>query len=533
MNNQVLMRVCLTLLAAWFSAQAAGIHRISLFIGMDKGLEGETSLRFAARDAKEMAAIFRQSGLYPADGLTLLTNTSMESVRQAMRSLESSVSRWKKQGDQTYVFLYFSGHGDAQSLHIGGSKLMREDLVAWLNGLPCELKIVVLDACESGDFLRSKGGRFLKDLPVQIEDNLKSRGIIIVSSTSRGELAQESDEYKGAVFTHHLANGLRGLADYNGDGWIGLQEAFEYSRRATSMDMVLNGSLRQNPSFDLDLVGASDPGLIPIDKGKSWMLLRNFPAGNLDIYDANTLDRVARVWLAGSDSLAYRIQSGGYLFRFHEGGREYLHTDLVGKNDGVLIDRRKFRERVRGSWASKCGPSVLMRGFQAAFGAPHPFPGVPMRMNRIDYVKRTAGSKEILFLGFATGGNADTSTKLTNDIEFYRLGISKSFFLAGSRRIRMSAGGLASYSLTRQTLTDERFSGSPIPTGSGFIPARTTQWANLYQVGFPFELEWAVFGRFWLSGEAVYSLYGYRDMGGDRLRVRLELEPFVNFGFHF
>jgi hypothetical protein len=533
MKNLTLMRGCLVVLAAWIYAQAAGIHRISLFIGMDQGLESEASLRFAARDAREMAAIFRQSGLYPSDGLILLTNASMESVRQAMRSLETAALRWRKQGDQTYVFLYFSGHGDAQSLHIGGSKLMREDLVAWLNGLPCELKIVVLDACESGDFLRSKGGRFLQDLPVQIENNLKSRGSIIVTSTSRGELAQESDEYKGAVFTHHLANGLRGLADYNGDGWIGLQEAFEYSRRATSMDMAKNGSLRQNPSFDLDLVGASDPGLIPIDNGKSWMLLRHFPAGNLDIYDANSLDRVARVWLSGSDSLAYRIQSGGYLFRFQEGGKEFLHTDIVGNGGGALIDRRKFREQVRGAWASKGGRPVRLKGLQTTFGTPHPFPGIPMRMSRIDYVKRTAGAKEAVSLGFAAGGNRDTSTKLSSDIEFYRLGVSKSFFLAGSRRLRLSGGGLASYSLVRQSMTDERFGGSPIPTGSGFIPAETTQWANLYQVGAPFELEWAVFGRFWLSGEAVYSLYGYKDVGNDRLRVRMELEPFVNIGFHF
>jgi hypothetical protein len=85
----------------------------------------------------------------------------------------------------------------------------------------------------------------------------------------------------------------------------------------------------------------------------------------------------------------------------------------------------------------------------------------------------------------------------------------------------------------RQELSDGRFGGSPIPTSTGFISARTTKWANLYQLGAPFELEWAVFGRFWLSAEAVYSVYGYRDMGSDRLRVRLELEPFVNLGFHF
>lgn len=533
MKYPVTIRSCLLLLAALVCAPEAGIHRISLFIGIDQGLENESSLRFAARDAKEMAAIFRQSGLYPADGLTVLANTGIESVRQAMRTVETSALRWKRQGEQTYLFLYFSGHGDAQSLHIRGSKLMRDDLVAWLNGLPCELKIVVLDACESGDFLRSKGGRFLQDLPVRIENNLKSKGSIIVTSTSSGELAQESDEYEGAVFTHHLENGLRGLADFNGDGWIGLQEAFEYARRATSKDMVLNGSLRQNPSFDLDLVGGADPGLIPIDNGKSWMLLRHFPAGNLDIYEANSLDRVARVWLSGADSLAYRIQSGSYLFRFHEGGKEFLHTDLVLDNGGILIDRQNFREKVRGSWASKGGPAVMLNGLESSFGAPHPFPGIPMRMGRLDWVIRTAGAKRSLSLGFARGDRRDTATKLSADIALYRVGLSETFFLAGSRRVRLFAGGLAAYGLARQDLTDDRFGGAPIPTGEGVFPARTSKWASVYQVGAPFELEWALFGRFWLSGEAVYSVYAFRDAGDDRFRMRLELEPFVTFGLHF
>jgi caspase domain-containing protein len=532
MKIQILIRTCMALICAGFSARAE-IHRISLFIGMDQGLASESELRFASRDAREMAGIFRQSGIYATDDIVLLANTSMESVRLAMKSIESSAARWKKRGEPTYIFIYFSGHGDAQSLHINGLKLKRDDLVAWLNGLPCELKIVVLDACESGDFLRSKGGRFLQDLPVQIENNLKSRGSIIVSSTSRGELAQESDEYQGAVFTHHLKNGLRGLADYNGDGWIGLQEAFEYSRRATSMDMAMEDGLKQNPSFDLDLVGGGDPGLIPIDNGKSWMLLRYFPTGNLDVYNANSLDRVARIWLSGSDSLAYRIPTGDYLFRFHEAGKEYILAGKVGRRGGDFIDRRRFQEKIQGTWTSKGGPAISLNGFQATLGAPHPFPRIPMRMSGLDYVKRTAGAKQTLSFGFGRGSQADTATKLSTDVELYRLGYSKVFFLAGSRSVRLSAGGLASYGLVRQYLTDNRFAGSSIPTVSRFEPAGTKSWSDLYQLGAPIELEWAIYGRFWIAGEIDYSIYGYMDGGSDRFRTRLEMEPFVQFGFHF
>ena len=97
----------------------------------------------------------------------------------------------------------------------------------------------------------------------------------------------------------------------------------------------------------------------------------------------------------------------------------------------------------------------------------------------------------------------------------------------------MYAGGVAAFNLVRQDITDKRFAGLPIQTGTGPKPAVTTQWLNLYQIGMPLELEWAVYGRLWVSGEAVYSLYGYEDGGSGGFRVRLELEPFVSMGIHF
>ena len=512
---------------------SADVHRIGLFIGNNQGLMSETELKFAARDASEMASLFKQTGLYGDDGIILVNNKSMEQVREAFKSVEQSVQKWKANGSQTNLMLYFSGHGDAQSLHVRGKKFQREDLVAWLTALNCDLKIVILDACESGDFLRSKGGHFIQDLPVQIDEKLKSRGIIIVSSTSRGESAQESDEYKGAVFTHHFANGLRGLADYNADGWVGLQESFEYSRRATAMDMAMTGSLHQNPSFDLDVVGGSDPALVQVDRKKSWMLLKNFPTGTLDIYDANSLDRISRVWLSGSDSLAYRIQTGNYLFRFRDSGKEFILTENIGREGGVIVDRKKFQGKIRWTWANKGGPSIKLNAVETSFGFPHPFPRIPMQIGQINYVTRKAGSKTSLIFGIGSGQASDTTTHLANSLQLYQFGYQQTYFIAGSRRIRFYSGGLAAFNLIQQNLSDSRFNSALIPNGHGFQSANNIQWANVYQAGLPLEMEWAVYGRFWLSAKALYSFYGFRDSGEDRFRFRMELEPYFNLGVHF
>jgi hypothetical protein len=522
----------LCLLALSVTARAE-VRRLALFVGIDQGLEDEARLHFAARDAKGMEALFRQTGLYRSEDIVLLANPDLDAVRKAMDRLAADAARLKSQGSPVQLFVYFSGHGDSKSLHIRGRKLMRDDLVAWLNKLPSELKIVVLDACESGDFLRSKGGRFLQDLPVRNDENLKSHGVVIVTSTSRGEVAQESDEYEGAVFTHHLENGLRGLADYSGDGWVSLQESFEYARRATAMDAALEGSLQQNPSFDLDLVGGSDPGLVPLDRGKSWVRFRHFPAGKLEIFDANSLDRIARVWLTGSDSLDYRIPGGSYLFRFREGGRDWLYTSSVARTGGATVDRKEFRERVAGTWTSKGGYAVRLQGIESALGAPHPFPSASMGMGRLAWVQRTAAHKTAVSLGIGRGFASDDATALSTRLDIYQLAARRTWFLAGTRRLHFLAGGMAGWDWVRQTVRDGRFGGRPIPLAAGTGPVETTSWFDMAQAGVPTELEWNAYRALWLIGELDYTVYAYRDNGSKSWRARLEMEPFVQVGLHF
>jgi hypothetical protein len=118
-------------------------------------------------------------------------------------------------------------------------------------------------------------------------------------------------------------------------------------------------------------------------------------------------------------------------------------------------------------------------------------------------------------------------------MQLYRGGVSRTFFIAGSRRLRFSAGGLAAYNLVRQSLTDSRFPGPTLPTATGFESPQQTDWFDLYQAAVPMELEWNVFSRFWITGELDYSVYGYQERGADRFRTRLEMEPFLHMGFHF
>ena len=105
------------------------------------------------------------------------------------------------------------------------------------------------------------------------------------------------------------------------------------------------------------------------------------------------------------------------------------------------------------------------------------------------------------FFHSATRGNSnDTTTKLYNKTELYKFTAAKSYFIAGSRDLRFSMGGELGLARVRQNLSDNRFAGEPIPTESNVIPVNVERWSSLYQVGVPFELEWALLRRVWIAG---------------------------------
>jgi hypothetical protein len=102
-----------------------------------------------------------------------------------------------------------------------------------------------------------KGGR--PDIAFDVGvASASSTGLAILSSTSDGELAQESDVLQGSFFTYHLNAGLRGLADRNRDGKVTLGESFDYASEHTTNNTLTTSAGPQHPSFRYDLSGHGD-----------------------------------------------------------------------------------------------------------------------------------------------------------------------------------------------------------------------------------------------------------------------------------
>jgi hypothetical protein len=146
--------------------------------------------------------------------------------------IASAIERFFRSGKPGEVLLfYYSGHGRCsnQKLFLCGrntettkllSTAVSEDLINdAINSSYAEVKILILDCCQSGMF---KG-----DLAAE---GLSGRGRYVLTATSPTNLAKDSEvEGKPSPFTQDLVDGLLGGAqDVNGDGFIELDDLYLY-----------------------------------------------------------------------------------------------------------------------------------------------------------------------------------------------------------------------------------------------------------------------------------------------------------------
>ena len=248
------LRLALLLLCPlYLSLGVAPAHalRVAIVAGNNVGYGSDGNLRYAEADAGRIAKVLVELAGFPRDQALLLTGRSAADLRTAF---SIAAERLKKAPGDHLFFFYYSGHADAQALHVGRDALSFSELKQLVTRLPAAARVVIVDACQSGALTRIKGGRpgVRFDLPAGAEP---TRGLAILASASDTELAQESDELRGSFFTHHLDLGLRGLADRNRDGRVTLSESFDYASDRTLHATLSTSVGPQHPTFRYDLAG--------------------------------------------------------------------------------------------------------------------------------------------------------------------------------------------------------------------------------------------------------------------------------------
>jgi Tetratricopeptide repeat/Caspase domain len=196
-------------------------------------------LRAPARDATDLAEVLGDPGI----GAFTVTRVIDADERQARRAIDVFLSG---RGVGDLVVVYFSCHGvlDRRNrLYFAASDTLKAQLgstgipAAWLmdelEECRARSKVLILDCCFSGAFARGSKGDAGLDLERRLAGH--GRGQAVLTASRAGEYSFEGQVLPGtvtagSVFTAGLVDGLRtGAADVDGDGYVSVDEAFDYA----------------------------------------------------------------------------------------------------------------------------------------------------------------------------------------------------------------------------------------------------------------------------------------------------------------
>jgi len=260
-------------------------------IGVSNFMQNEYDLTYASKDAQDILNQLEGStgfaNIYKYSFLN--QNATKENILKIKEKLKNS-----KVDDMVLVF--FASHGllddkmdyylathDVDFYNPSLRGLLYDDLEGVLDGIPARKKLLIIDACHSGEVdkdemiladanmqngvVKSRGFKAVKKKEEKIgikssfelmkemfTDLSKGTGAAVISSAGGAEFAFESSEWKNGVFTYAVLEGLKtGNADKDKNGEIVVSELRDYV--FDRVKELTNGqqnptSRRENLEFD-------------------------------------------------------------------------------------------------------------------------------------------------------------------------------------------------------------------------------------------------------------------------------------------
>ncbi len=195
-------------------------------------------LKYASSDARAFAShlLSEKGGAVSRSHIKLLLDkdATFNNICDALDELT------RKADYNDMVICYFSGHGTYDGFvthnYNGLNNLLPHDLV--LNSLEAsdaKFKLAVVDACHSGGLQQGryvqKGGNMAASSRLYQNYKVASGGVALLLSSDKTETSMEDQYLRQGVFTYYLLEAMEGWGDGDGDGVIGIKEAFLYVRR--------------------------------------------------------------------------------------------------------------------------------------------------------------------------------------------------------------------------------------------------------------------------------------------------------------
>jgi hypothetical protein len=326
--------------ATRFQKDDGATRRLALVIGSHEGGPGRDRLVYAGADAAAFRRTLEELGGLREGDATLLVDPDSVRILRALDDLEARVRALKRAGSRVEALVYYSGHANEKGLLLGTQGIDYRVFRTRMNSLGADVRIAVVDACESGALTRLKGGHTAPAFLV--DKSIRSEGYAILTSSSESESAQESDRVGGSFFTNALNSGLRGAADASRDGKVTLHEAYQFAYNETLARTETSRGGPQHAGYDIQLNGSGDVVLTDLRQGSSFADLSEDLTGRLFIRDSSG-HLVAELQKPAGRDMRLGLSAGVYEVRLLRDGAWRTASVTLPENQATLLTPATFR----------------------------------------------------------------------------------------------------------------------------------------------------------------------------------------------
>jgi hypothetical protein len=338
--------------------EGSDTRRFALVVGANDGGQQRALLRYAQRDARAVATVLEQLGGVSRGDQVLLFEPNPPELKRAMKDLEARALAARNQGQRTQLMFYYSGHSDERGLLLGEERVPYRELRDDLMRVGAAVHVGVLDSCSSGVLTRLKGGQKLA--PFLMDSSNEVQGHAFLTSSSADEGAQESDRMGASFFTHYFVSGLRGAADFSGDGVVTLNEAYRYAFDETLARTADTSAGPQHAAYDIQLVGTGDLVMTDLRQPAAALSIPKAMSGRLYVRDGQG-NLVVELNKPAGRMVELALDAQSYQILLDQDGSLSRARVLLAANTTTILQPGAF-ERVQGETNRLRGDTLAPAG---------------------------------------------------------------------------------------------------------------------------------------------------------------------------
>jgi hypothetical protein len=336
------------------------VHTYALLVGSNEAGPGQAPLNYAQDDALRVADVLITLGHYAPENVERLLGPTSERLRGALDRVARELRKRENAGEQSVFFFYYSGHARADALNFGGDKFALDELRERIIALPSTLSIVVLDACQSGAFSKTKGAAPAADFSDNSVQRLNTEGVVVLASSGANELSQESADLRSSFFTNHLLVALRGAADVDADGQVTLGEVYKYAYNHTLASTAVTTVGEQHVTIETELRGQREvPVTFPAEANAHLRITENFE-GKVLLQHTPSLNVIAELVKVAGEPMQLALPPGSYRATIRTNDK-ILVCGLNLAEGGTRASWRTTRASLRATTASRSSSLALPR----------------------------------------------------------------------------------------------------------------------------------------------------------------------------